>query len=379
MALTPDLTAWRRYLHAHPELSFQETETATFIRRHLSELGIEWTNPTGNSTVGILRGRRPGKTVAVRADIDALPITEENDFGFVSTHPGVMHACGHDGHTAILLGVARLLAREPDFSGTVKLLFQEAEEMPPGGAKALVEAGVLEDVDHVIGLHLMSDIPTGRAGIIAGPMTASADFFDAKIIGLGGHGASPHQTIDAVVAASSFVMNLQTVVARKVDPLHPAVISVGTIQSGFTYNVIAPSAEMKGTVRAYDESTRQFMQSEIQRTLEATCAVFGARSEYQYTWGYPATVNHRYETEVFQAAVRDTLGADALVDQRPVMGGEDFSYYALARPGAFLFLGCRSEAAGSVWPHHHPRFTIDEAALPQGVEVLTRATLKLLG
>jgi amidohydrolase len=373
-----DLTAWRRYLHANPELSFNETETAGYIRKYLTELGIPFTTPSGNSTVGVIRGRKPGKTVAIRADIDALPIIEETDLDFKSGRPGAMHACGHDGHTAILMGVARLFAANPDFPGTIKLLFQEAEEKVPGGAKPLVESGAIDDVDHVIGLHLMSDIPTGQAGIIAGPMMASADFVDVKIIGKGGHGAMPHQTVDAVVVASNFVMNLQTVVARKVDPLSPAVISVGSIQSGFTHNVIAQTAELKATVRTFDDQTRQLIYREFERTLAATCDIYGATYEYNYGWGYATLVNHPYETAVFQEVVRETLGEDALIDQKPTMGGEDFAAYLLAKPGAFLFLGCRSEAAGAVWPHHHPRFTIDEAALPYGVEVLARTALKLL-
>ena len=376
--LAPTLVQWRRHLHAHPEVSFAETETAGYIRGVLSELGIEHSNPVGNSTVGVIAGRRPGKTVAIRADIDALPIAEETGLPFASNRPGAMHACGHDGHTAILLGVARLLQQNPDFPGTIKLLFQEAEEKPPGGARALVDAGVLDGVDHVIGLHLWSDLPTGQAGIRSGPALASADFFEVTVTGKGGHGAYPHETIDSVVVAAAFVMNLQTVVSRKVNPTQPAVVSVGTIQGGFAPNVIAPEIKLSGTVRAFDEATRQLMVREIEQTLKATCAIYGATYAYNYVRGYPSLVNHPLETEVFRQTARETLGEAGLSDQSLQMGGEDFASYLQAVPGAFLWLGCRNEAVGAVYPHHHPKFTIDEAALPHGVEVLLRTAFRLL-
>lgn len=373
-----DLVAWRRYLHAHPELSFAERETSRYVSRHLDAHGIPWTNPAGNSIVGVVEGSRRGRTVAVRADMDALPILEENDFEYKSTQPGVMHACGHDGHTAILMGVARLLAGQRDFPGTVKLIFQEAEELPPGGAQALVQAGALDQVDHVIGLHLVSSIPTGRAEIIQGPIMAAADGFTARIYGKGGHGGVPHQAIDAVVAASSFVMNLQTVVARKVNPLQPAVVSVGRMDAGFAFNVIAPSAELQGTLRSFDPAVRQQLRDEVERTLEATCAVYGARYELEVLEGYPVVWNHPHETEAFRAVCLAALGHDPVMDANPLMWGEDFACYAQHRPAAFLFLGCGNPDRGASFPHHHPRFTIDEDALPTGVEVLVGTALRLL-
>ncbi|MFO7172907.1 MAG: amidohydrolase [Bacillota bacterium] len=377
-ALAPDLVAWRRHLHAHPELSFQETETSRYIQEHLRRFGIPFTLPAGTAVVGVIEGRRPGRTVAIRADIDALPIEEENTFPFRSTRPGVMHACGHDGHTAILLGVARLLAESPDFPGRVKLIFQHAEETPPGGAQALVAAGVLADVDHVIGLHLISSIPTGKAAILTGPQMASADNFTARIVGQGGHGASPHEAVDSIVAAAAAVMNLQTVVSRRVDPLLPAVVTVGQLHAGTAANVIAPVAVLEGTIRALDEETRRLLHAEVRRILEATAGAYGARAEVEIAGGYPPLVNHPHEAEVFRAVCREALGPDWNHPIRPFMGGEDFAYYLRERPGAFLFLGCRNEAKGACWPHHHPRFTIDEDALPLGVEILIRAALRLL-
>lgn len=378
-AMAAELTQWRRHLHAHPELSFAEHETAAYIRAHLDRLGIPHTSPAGTSVVGLVPGSRPGKTVAVRADIDALPIPEENDLPFKSTRPGVMHACGHDGHTAIVMGLAQVLAGYRDFPGTIKLIFQSAEEKPPGGARDLVAAGVLDDVDQIIGLHLISNIPTGRAGIIAGPMMANADGFTARIIGQGGHAAAPHQAVDAVVVAAQAVLNLQTIVSRRVDPLRPAVITVGQIEAGYAFNIIAPEARLSGTTRSLDDPVRRQLHDEIHRVLEATAQVHGARAEIDYLWGYPALINSLEPVAVFEEVCRDVLGQDALVDQQPVMGGEDFAVYLRERPGAFLFLGCGNESVGSTWPHHHPRFTIDEAALAPGVAILGETALRLLG
>ena len=378
-AWAADLTDWRRYLHANPEISFEEYQTTEWLAGKLEEWGISYARKTPTGLVGIVEGNRPGKTIAVRADIDALPIEELNTFAFKSQRPGAMHACGHDGHTAILLGLARFLSQNRDFPGRIKLLFQPAEEKPPGGAQQFIAAGYLDDVDAAIGLHLISDIPTGRAGICEGPMMANSDNFVAVIQGKGGHGASPHETVDAVTVACNAVMNLQTIVSRKVDPKRPAVVTVGSIHAGTAANVIADSAELKGTVRSFHDDVRQLLHDEIKRTLEATCAIYGATVDFQYTWGYPACVNHPEITEVMRQAARETVGAENLLVQEPVMGGEDFAYYGTKVPAAFLFLGCRNSSIGSDFPHHHPRFTIDEAALPQGMELLGRAAFKLLG
>lgn len=374
-----DLTEWRRYLHAHPEISFQEFETTEWIARKMEEWGIPYTRPTPTGLVGVIEGKRPGKTIALRADIDALPIPEANEFAFKSTRPGTMHACGHDGHTAILLGLSQFFSQNRDFAGRIKLLFQPAEELPPGGAKAFVEAGVLDNVDSCIGLHLISEIPTGSASICAGPMMANADGFRAKINGRGGHGASPHQTIDAVMVACNAVVNLQTVVARKVDPTKPAVVTVGSIHAGTTFNVIADTAEIQGTVRSFHAEVRQQLHDEIKRTLESTCAMYGATVELNYTWGYPAVLNDAGITDVLRTAGQETLGDGKVLEQSPIMGGEDFAYYTQKVPAAFMFVGCRNADVGSNWEHHHPRFTVDEASLPLGMEILGRAAIKLLG
>ncbi len=374
-----ELRAWRRHLHAHPELSFEEHETTEWLAQRMSEWGISYTRPTPTGLVGLIEGSRPGKTIAVRADIDALPIQEENGFDFRSSRPGVMHACGHDGHTAILLGLSRFLSQNRDFPGRVKLLFQPAEEKPPGGARQFVEAGVLDDVDACIGLHLMANLPTGKAGITAGPMMANSDGFQARIQGRGGHGSAPHQTVDAVMVACNAVVNLQTVVSRKVDPTRPAVVSVGSVHAGTTFNVIADSAELKGTVRSFHPDVRQLLHDEIKRTLETTCAMYGATLHFEYDWGYPAVVNHPEITAVMREAAGEVLGTENVVEQEPLMGGEDFAYYGEKVPAAFLFVGCQNPSVGAEWPHHHPRFTVDEDALPYGMEILGRSLFKLLG
>ncbi|HEY3365003.1 MAG TPA: amidohydrolase [Symbiobacteriaceae bacterium] len=374
-----DLTTWRRHLHMYPEISFAEHETTAWLANRMEEWGISYTRPTPTGLVGEITGNRPGKTVAIRADIDALPIAEANEFDFKSRNPGAMHACGHDGHTAILLGLSRFLAGNRDFPGRVKLLFQPAEERPPGGAQQFINAGVLNDVDACIGLHLMSDIPTGRAGICDGPMMANSDGFTARIQGRGGHGASPHKTVDAVMVACHAVVNLQSIVSRKVDPTRPAVVTVGAIHAGTTFNVIADSAELKGTVRSFHTDLRQYLHDEVQRTLETTCAMYGATVEFEYQWGYPACVNHPAITAVMRQAAGAVLGDPAVFVVPKQMGGEDFAYYGLKVPAAFLFVGCQNPAVGAEWEHHHPRFTVDEAALPQGMEILGRAALTLLG
>lgn len=373
-----DLTNWRRHLHAHPEISFAEHETTSWLAKRMGEFGISYAQPTPTGLVGLIEGSRPGPTIAVRADIDALPIQEATGLPFASTNPGVMHACGHDGHTAILLGLARFLSEHRDFGGRVKMLFQPAEEKPPGGAQQFLAAGVLDDVDACIGLHLISDIPTGQAGIRSGPMMANSDGFLARIQGRGGHGSSPHQTVDAVMVACNAVVNLQTVVSRKVNPLRAAVISVGAITGGTTFNVIADTAELKGTVRSLDTAVRQQLHDEIERTLCTTCEMYGATVDLQYQWGYPALVNDPKITAVLQETAAEVLGAAHVIEQEQIMGGEDFAYYGEKVPSAFLFVGCRNTAIGADWAHHHPRFTIDEAALPIGMEILGRATLTLL-
>lgn len=378
-ALAPQLTAWRRHLHMHPELSFEERETARFVAAALAEAGIAVQRPTPTGVVGVITGGRPGPVIALRADMDALPIQEQNDVGYASRRPGVMHACGHDGHTAILLGTGRVLAGLAGaLPGEIRLIFQPAEERPPGGALSLIEAGVLDGVKAAVGLHLWADLPVGKASVRPGHVMANADEFTITVTGQGGHGSQPHRAVDAVVVAAQIVLNLQTIISRRTDPLRPAVISVGTIQAGYAFNVIAPSAKLTGTVRTFDPETREQVRAEMERVVRHTCAMSGATGAFAFFGGYPAVVNDPAVTAVVAEAAREALGSDALVDMDPSMGGEDFAYFAQRVPACYVFLGAGNPDRGIVHPHHHPRFDIDEDALPLGVELLCRAAVRLL-
>ncbi|MDI3316911.1 MAG: amidohydrolase [Bacillota bacterium] len=378
-AMREELVAWRRHLHRHPELSFQEEETAGWVAERLRSFGLEPRRPWGTAVVADLDGGRGGRTVAIRADMDALPVEEATGLEFASERPGVMHACGHDGHTAILLGVARLLATtRARWPGRVRFLFQPAEEKIPGGALGLIEHGALDGVDAVVGLHLWSNLPVGKAGLNEGALMANADDFRIVVHGRGGHGSAPHQAVDALWVGAQIVTGLQGMMGRAVDPLQPAVLTVGTFHAGFNFNVIAPAAEMTGTVRTFDEVTREEVIRRMRALVEHLCAAAGASYDFEYNRGYPALTNHPQEARVLAEAARSVLGAEN-VDSRypPNMGGEDFAYYLQRRPGAFLLLGAGPrEGAGA--PHHSPQFTIDEEALPLGVRILSGAALRLL-
>lgn len=370
----PELITWRRHLHMYPELGFQEHRTAGFVAERLAAVGLTVARPTETGVVALVEGALPGPTIAVRADLDALPIQEENQVDYASCHPGVMHACGHDGHAAILLGLARVLqATRGELAGRVKLIFQPAEEKPPGGALPLIEAGVLDGVAAVLGFHLWADLPVGTAAVGAGTVMASADEFTITVQGRGGHGSQPHQAVDAVVVAAQVVLNLQTIVSRKVDPRRPAVISVGTIQAGYAFNVIAPTATMAGTVRTFDPATRDMVKREIEQVVRHTCAMAGAEGEFRLFGGYPSVVNDPRLAAMVGEAAGEVFGPERISPQEPVMGGEDFAHYAERVPSCYMFIGARNEVKGIVHPHHHPRFDIDEDALPAGVELLVRA------
>ena len=381
-ALAEETVALRRELHMHPELGFQEVNTSRIVAERLRALGLEvQTGIAGTGVVGLLRGTRPGRPVLLRADMDALPIEEENDVPYRSQVPGTMHACGHDGHTSGLLTVARLLsARRDDLAGTVKFCFQPCEESPPGGAKPMIEAGVLENppVDAVFGLHLWQNLPIGTIGVIAGPAMANSDRFTIKVQGRGGHAAQPHQTVDAVAVASQIVVALQTVVARNVSPLKAAVVTVGSFQAGTTFNVIADTAELKGTIRTFDPELRESVPARVEAVARGVAEALGATITWEFLRGYPATVNDPVMAELVRAAAGEVVAADKVVQPEPTMGGEDFAYFLLERPGCFWFVGSRNEERGLTYGHHHPRFDIDEAALPIAIESMTAVALRYL-
>lgn len=378
--LEPDLVAWRRHLHANPELSFEERETADFVVARLVSFGLKPERVAGTGVVARLSGNGFGPVIAVRADLDALPITEQSGADYASRNPGVMHACGHDAHTAILLGVARTLSlMSESWPGEVRLIFQPAEEKLPGGAQAMIAAGAVEGVATIFGLHVWSDLPVGKAGLCDGPAMAAADEFQIIVRGKGGHASQPHQGVDAVVVAAQLVLNLQTIVSRRVDPRRPAVISVGMVKAGYAFNVLAPEAVLTGTTRAFDAATRETLRREIGTVVRYTCVMAGAEGEVDFFGAYPPVINHPDATATLRAAAERVLGAGAVVRYEPVMGGEDFAYFVERIPGSYIFLGAANPERGMDHPHHHPRFDIDERVLPLGVAILCEAVLAGVG
>ncbi|UOF90983.1 M20 family metallopeptidase [Fodinisporobacter ferrooxydans] len=371
---------WRRHLHQNPELSFHEEKTSQFVYETLLSFGnLEVTRPTKYSVMARLIGAHPGKTLAIRADMDALPINEENTFAFVSRTPGVMHACGHDGHTAMLLGTAKILTGLKErIKGEIRFLFQHAEEYFPGGAQEMVDAGVMEGVDVVIGAHLISDFEIGKVGIVYGPMMAAPDGFWISIKGKGGHGSAPHQTIDSIAIGAQVVTNLQHIVSRYTDPLDNLVISVGKFTGGEAPNVIADTVEMAGTVRSFDEKFRKSVPVHMERVVKGITEAHGATYKFRYEYGYFPVINNDEVTRVIEETVLEVYGDDAIDLQKPKMGAEDFSAFLRKAPGCYFVIGAGNQEKGIVYPHHHPRFTIDEDALEYGVKIFVNAALKFL-
>ena len=383
VAVRDELIADRRHLHANPELAFEEHETAAYVAARLQSLGIETQTGVGGTGVkGVIRGGRAGRTVMLRADMDALPIQEESDKPYRSTRPGVMHACGHDGHTAILLAVARILAARPEtLAGNVVLCFQPAEERPPGGAIKMIEDGVMDDpkVDAVFGLHLSSQ-PVGTVGMRGGASQASADTFRAEIIGVGGHAARPHAAVDPVLIAANVVTTLHTIVSREVDPLQSAVITVGTIQAGTVPNVIPRSATMSGTVRTLDEDVRQKLAKRVQETIVGIAQAMGGDATVDYAFGYPVMVNDEAMTEFVRSVAHEVVGEERTrYNHPPIMPSEDVGYFISRATGCYFNLGVLNEAKGITIANHNPGFDIDEDALPVGVAMLVRIVDRYLG
>lgn len=372
--------AWRRHLHQHPELSFHEDETSQFIYDTLLTFpGLIVTRPTRTSVMARLVTDRPGKVLALRADMDALPIQEENEFTFRSTRDGVMHACGHDGHTAMLLAAAQVLAQErARLSGEIRFLFQHAEELFPGGAQEMVDAGVMEGVDLVLGTHLWASLPVGSIQVGAGPLMAAPDTFRIRIIGKGGHAAHPDQTIDSIAIGAQVVTNLQHIVARNNDPLEPLVVSVTRFTAGTADNVIPGTAELGGTVRTFDATLRDRVPELMERIVKGITEAHGASYELHYQRGYRPVINNAEAADLLRSVLVDTFGASSVLPAVPSMGGEDFSAFLQKAPGCFFFLGAGNREKGIDAPHHHPRFTVDETALPMGVRAFVAAALHIL-
>ncbi|ALC80468.1 MULTISPECIES: M20 metallopeptidase family protein [Bacillus] len=358
------MVEWRRHMHQYPELSNQEIETSNMIAGILSGFGIDIrTRVGGMGVVGTIKGEKPGKTIALRADFDALPIQDEKEVPYKSKVDGVMHACGHDGHTATLLAVAKILNDHRDqLSGNVVLLHQHSEESL-GGANEMIADGCLDGVDVVFGNHLWTPIPTGTISYTKGYTTSSGDGFQLKIQGKGGHGSSPHETVDAIIVANQIINQLQLIVSRKINPQKTAVVSVGSFHAGNAANIIADSAELKGTVRTYDKEVQMQIEDEMNSIIKGICAAHHAEYEFKYYHGVPGVYNHAEETDIFCSRIKATLPEFKLAEAPPLLVSEDFGRYLLERPGMFFFTGAGNQNINAIYPHHHPKFDFDERAM----------------
>ena len=382
--LVPDLIATRRDLHEHPELAFEEVRTSGIVAQRLQKLGLEvQTGVAKTGVVGFLRGSasKPGaKTIAIRADMDALPIYELNEIDYRSQTDGKMHACGHDGHTSILLAVADILTkRKEDLAGNVKFVFQPAEETV-GGAAPMVKEGTMNGVDGVIGLHLISDYPLGRVGVRSGPVFASADKLILTVRGKGGHAAMPETTVDPIVIASYIVTALQTLISRETSPFSPAVITIGKIQAGTAFNIIPETAEMLGTMRSFTKEHRAKLLRRISEVARGVASAMGSSCDVELIDGCPPCVNDASMTEVVRGAAIAAVGEKDVDASEAVLstGSDDMACFLDAVPGCYFIVGANNPAKGADYSHHHPRFNIDEDALPVAVEVLSRAAMDFL-
>jgi amidohydrolase len=379
----PMVRQWRHHIHAHPELSFQEKETAAFVSARLSEMGIPFqAGIAGTGVVGMIEGKNPASRVlALRADMDALPITEENNVPYKSTRPGVMHACGHDVHTASLLGAARILQQvKGEFEGSIKLIFQPGEERIPGGASLLIKEGVLENPApaSILGQHVMPGLAVGKVGFREGLYMASADEIYLTIHGKGGHGAVPHQSVDVVAIMAQVITALQQVVSRSANPTIPSVLSFGKVEANGVTNVLPNSVYLEGTFRTMDEEWRARAHERIRAITEGICSSFGARADLEIRKGYPFLMNDPALTRKSKHSAIAYMGKENVVDLDMWMAAEDFSYYSQAMPGCFYRLGTRNEARGIVSGVHTPTFDIDEAALETGCGLMAWLALEEL-
>src|SRR6056297_370619 len=369
----------RRDLHKHPEVGFDLARTSKKVANILKELGFEVKTEIGKTgVVGIIEGNNDGPAIALRADMDALPMEEKTDLDFASVEKGKMHACGHDGHTAILLGVAMVLAEIKDkLRGNVKLIFQPAEE-GPGGAEPMIEDGVMDapKVDAILGLHIWLEMDAGKVGVKKGPLFASIDEIDIKIKGDSSHGASPHQGVDAITTAAEVLNSLQSIVSRKIDPIDSAVVTIGKIEGGYVRNVIADEVNLEGTIRALNPEVRKQLEDEIRKKVKNICLASDADYEIDYRHMYPPLVNDKDITDLVKENAIKVMKSENVIDVKdPTMGGEDFAYFLKEVPGTFFLLGGRNEEKGITAAHHNTHFTFDEDIMTDGIEIMIKSVL----
>lgn len=366
----------RRDFHKYPEASLYEYKTSEMIKNALEKIGVPYKTVATTGVLAEIKGKYPGKTVALRADIDGLSVTELTSFDFKSQNEGFMHACGHDCHAAMLLGAAMILNDIKDqLKGTVRLMFQPAEEVALG-AKNMIHAGVLDGVDGVFGIHVWSDVECGKVCVQEGPLMASADLFTINVKGKGGHGSAPHQGIDTVLVSSAIVMNLQSIVSREIDPLQPVVVSVGSLNVGTRFNVIASEGTMTGTTRCFNPEIRDNFPRMMERIIKDTASSYRAEAELQYTNGTPPVINHPECTNLAKKSL-ETIGAECVTIEK-VMGGEDFAEYLNLVPGLIAMVGIGNKSKGASYPHHHPNFTVDEDGLEIGSALYSQYAMDFL-
>jgi amidohydrolase len=369
----------RRELHQIPEPAYTEKKTSAFIANYLRKENLEVQEGIAKyGVVGTMKLGEPGKTLLIRSDIDALPIDEATNLAFASRHKGAMHACGHDGHMSMVLGAATVLnSLKSELKGTIKFVFQPAEE-GPGGAKPMIEAGVMENpkVDYSVGCHLWPAVAEGSVGVKSGPLMAAMDRFDLKIIGRGGHGAMPHLCVDALEVGTQVINALQRLVSRKMNPLLPAVLTVGSFHAGTTFNIIPAEAVMCGTTRTFDRATWESWPERMERVIRGVCESMNAEYEFSFAQGYPPTINDPETTEVVRRCAERTVGGENVIEPEPTMGGEDMAFFLERSKGCYFFLGVGKEGCA---PLHNPKFVFNEDVLPLGVEIYCRAAFELLG
>jgi len=380
----PEMIKLRRQLHQCPETALEEFQTQKTIAAKLKETGCSVNSKLWKtSVVGLLRGKSGGKTIGIRADMDALPVTEKTGYSFASKNPGKMHACGHDNHMSIVWGAAKILsALKPELDGNVKFIFQPSEEMTPGGAKFMIEKGVLKNpnVDMVFGLHVDPTIPVGKVGLYDGAMMAQPDDYDIEIIGKSGHAARPHETVDAIMVAANVVTALQNIASRQVDPIDPVVVTIGAIHGGKTFNVIADHVLLKGTARTLNPGLSKSIPKMIEKVVAGICKTYGASYELEYRKGYPVTMNSKKVNNLYRAGLKDLYGKQSIVEiDVPVMGGEDFSYFTQEVPAAMMRLGVQNKKIGADKPWHHPQFKVDEKAIPLAAGLIAYSIVLALG